>query len=159
MKPSEKQTGVAAPVDCIVRDENVAEKLNEYISVEDRLKRVERWIEREEQWHDRLDALSDNREAESTDTEARFQTCDDSSAAVTVLPPRRLDVSELLLCSTHREFLDRFGGVDMDARQLQSERMIQSDCIINDLREIMGLKRLPGGDVPISQMPSDFGQI
>ncbi len=34
------------------------------------------------------------------------------------------DVAELPLCSTYREFLDRFGGVDMEARQLQVERMI-----------------------------------
>jgi hypothetical protein len=59
MKPSEEQIGVAAPVDRIVRDGNVAEKLNEYHSVEDRLKRIERWIDREEEWHDKLDAVSE----------------------------------------------------------------------------------------------------
>jgi hypothetical protein len=67
MKPSEEPSGVAAPVDRIVRDENVAEKLNEYISVEDRLKRVERWIEREEEWHDSLNAVSEKHEAETQD--------------------------------------------------------------------------------------------
>ena len=57
MKPSEEENGVAAPVDRIVR-QDVAEKLNEYLSVEDRLKRIERWIDREEEWHDKLDARS-----------------------------------------------------------------------------------------------------
>ena len=66
MKPSEEQIGVAAPVDRIVR-QDVAEKLNEYLSVEDRLKRIEQWITREEEWHDRLDALSERNEAETQD--------------------------------------------------------------------------------------------
>ena len=66
MKPSEEPIGVAAPVDRIVR-QDVAEKLNEYLSVEDRLKRIEQWITRKEEWHDRLDAVSERHEAETQD--------------------------------------------------------------------------------------------
>ena len=68
------------------------------------------------------------------------------------------NVAELPLCSTYREFLDRFGGVDMEARQLQFERMIQSDCTINQARGFKGLERLKGGDVPISKRIITFGQ-
>ncbi len=67
MKPSEEETGVAAPVDRIVGGGDVAEKLNEYLSVEDRLKRIEQWINREEEWHDRLNAVSEKHEAETQD--------------------------------------------------------------------------------------------
>ncbi len=68
-------------------------------------------------------------------------------------------VDELPLCSTYREFINRFGGSDFDVRQKEQEKMIRADRIINDIREFMGLKRLPGGDVPVSQRPINFGQM